>query len=148
MATPVKFSFSLGSLEFAIWGTATEAWQFASSREKGLQCGNAKNSACQSGPNTVSLVVVCPCQLLLSAPAVWNPDLALWGLPWHAVCVRVCRFSVIWWKGAKRASYVELYLLYLHITKSNSKFTSSHETPWLRPCSAPLAILRLQRSWW
>lgn len=94
MALPIKFSFSIEGLGFAIWGRAGEAWKFASSPEKGLQCGYAKNSACQSGPNTVPLVIVCSCQLLLSAPAVWNLDLALSGLPWQVVCACVCRFSV------------------------------------------------------
>lgn len=76
MALPIKFFFILDGLGFAIWRRAGEAWKFASSPEKGLQCGHAKNSECQSGLNTVSLVIVCSCQLLLSAPAVWNPDLA------------------------------------------------------------------------
>lgn len=63
--------------------------KFASSPEKGLQCGYAKSSACQSGPNAVSLVALCSCQRLLSAPAAWKPGLALRGLPWHAVRVWV-----------------------------------------------------------
>lgn len=90
MASPIKFSFSIEGLGFAISGRAGEAWKFASSPKKELQCGYAKNSACQSGLNTVPLVIVCSCQLLLSAPAVWNPDLALWGLLCHTLCVCVC----------------------------------------------------------
>lgn len=77
MALPIKVCFYREGLGFAIRGRAGEVWKFASSPEKGLQCVNAKNFVCQSAPNTVSLVVVCSCQLLLSAPAVWNPDLAL-----------------------------------------------------------------------
>ena len=77
MALPSKFSFFIDGLGFAIWRKSGEAWTFASSPEKGLQCGYAKNAACRSGLNTVSLAIVCSCQLLLSAPAVRKPDLAL-----------------------------------------------------------------------
>ena len=77
MALPSKFSFFIDGLGVAIWIRSGEVWKLASSPEKGFQCGYAKNAACRSGLNTVSLIIVCSCQLLLSAPAVWKPDLAL-----------------------------------------------------------------------
>ena len=89
MALPIKFSFILDGLGFAIWRRAGEAWKFASSPEKGLQCGHAKNSSV----NLDSIL----CLLLLSAPANCCFLLQLFGIQtWHyevclgMLCACVC----------------------------------------------------------